>query len=261
MDGSALYVGGVEHRRLHPRPYRLRHAAFWMLLDLGEVETLDRRLWLFSREKLNATSFYVSDHGEQTSEPLLRQVERRLHAEGMTIALGRVRLLCMPRVFGYVFNPLSIYFCEGADERLAAIIYEVRNTFGGRHSYVLPVSPGYDHIVRQDCSKAFYVSPFLDMALDYQFRVLLPGDRVAATVIARNAEGPLLIASLTGRRMPLTDRALFGLLLRIPFLTIKVIVAIHWHALRMWARGFVFHPRPAAPAPAARAGLSRCGRR
>jgi uncharacterized protein len=258
-DRSALYVGAVAHRRLHPRPYRLRHAVFWLLLDLDEIDSLDRRLWLFSKNQFNATSFYVNDHGEQTSEPLRRQVERRLKAEGVVIQLGRVQLLCMPRVFGYGFNPLSIYYCEDADGRLVAIIYEVRNTFGGRHSYVLPVNPCDNHIVRQSCSKAFYVSPFLDMALDYQFRVQLPDNKVAATVIVRDSRGPVLVASLTGRRARLTDRALLAFLLGMPLLTIKVILAIHWHALRMWAGGFVFHSQAANAASVSRGGALRTG--
>lgn len=255
-DRSALYVGSVMHRRLHPQPYRLQHAAFWVLLDLDEIGSLDRRLWFFSRDRFNAISFYARDHGEQSPEPLRQQIECRLRAENLTIEVGTVRLLCMPRVFGYCFNPLSIYFCEDTAGRLAAIIYEVRNTFGGRHSYVLPVDRNDVAVVRQTCAKTFYVSPFLAMALNYQFRILAPHDKVAAVVIARDAQRPVLVASLTGQRVPITDRALLALLLRVPFLTIKVIVAIHWHALRMWMSGFVFHPQAAT----VKAGAARSGR-
>jgi DUF1365 family protein len=126
-----------------------------MLLDLDTIDALDRRLKLFSRGRFNAMSFYDTDHGEQTREPLRAQVERYLHATGITLDGGAIRLLCMPRIFGYGFNPLSIYFCHRADGTLAALLYEVRNTFGERHSYLIPVAPAGGAVVRQSCDKGF----------------------------------------------------------------------------------------------------------
>src|ERR1700728_3293227 len=137
---SALYVGAVTHRRLRPRAHSLRYAAFWMLLDLDELDALDERLRLFSRGRFNAFSFYDSDHGNETREPLRAQIERHLADAGIAFDGGAIRLLCMPRIFGYGFNPLSIYFCQRGDGALAALLYEVRNTFGEPHSYLIPVS-------------------------------------------------------------------------------------------------------------------------
>ena len=246
-EKSALYLGSVIHRRLRPKRHYLRYSAFWMLLDLDEIGELDRRLRLFSRGRFNAMSFFDTDHGEQTREPLRRQVERHLAAAGIALDGGAIRLLCMPRVFGYGFNPLSIYFCHYRDGALAALLYEVRNTFGERHSYLIPVEQ--DHgAIRQSCDKRFYVSPFMDMSMRYAFRVVPPADNVSVVVSAGDAQGATIVASLAGRRAALTDAALLRVLLRMPFLTLKVIAAIHWHALRMWLKGFALRPRPPKPA-------------
>jgi len=244
---SALYLGSVIHRRLRPKRHYLRYAAFWMLLDLDEIGELDRHLRLFSRGRFNAMSFFNTDHGEQTQESLRRQVERHLAAAGIALDGGAIRLLCMPRIFGYGFNPLSIYFCHYGGGALAALLYEVRNTFGERHSYLIPVAQD-DGTIRQSCDKSFYVSPFMDMSVRYAFRVVPPGDKLSVVVSAGDAQGPTIVASLAGRRAALTDAALLRLLLRMPFLTLKVIAAIHWHALLMWLKGFALRPRPPKPA-------------
>jgi uncharacterized protein len=245
--GSALYVGSVAHRRMRPRAHHLRYGAFWMLLDLDAIDALDRRLRLFSRGRFNAMSFYDADHGEQTSEPLRAQVERYLASAGIALDGGAIELLCMPRIFGYGFNPLSIYFCYRADGTLAALLYEVRNTFGEQHSYLIPVPEVDNAVVHQSCDKCFYVSPFMDMDMRYDFRVQLPGDKLSVVVSAGDAQGTTIVASLIGKRADLTDATLLGLLIRMPFLTLKVIGAIHWHALRMWLKGFVLKPRPPKP--------------
>lgn len=247
MTNSALYVGSVVHRRLRPRRHHLRHAAFWLLLDLDEIDQLHRRLRLFSRGRFNAMSFFDTDHGDQTQEPLRQQVERHLRAAGIALDGGAIRLLCMPRIFGYGFNPLSIYFCHHRDGALVALLYEVRNTFGERHSYLIPVAATAGSLIRQSCDKCFYVSPFMDMDLRYHFRVMPPAKIVSVVICASDAQGPTMAASLIGRPAQLSDMALLRLLLRVPFLTLKVIGAIHWHALRMWWKGFALRPRPPMP--------------
>ncbi len=248
MSGtSALYVGEVMHRRLRPKRYRLRHTVFWMLLDLDELDGLDRRLRLFSRNRFNAISFADLDHGEQTAEPLRAQVERHLRTAGIDLTGGAIRLFCMPRIFGFGFNPLSIYFCHHPDGGLAALIYEVRNTFGERHSYLIPVTSAPDGVIRQSCDKALYVSPFIDLAMQYEFRVRPPTDTVSVAITGVDTDGPLIVAALQGRRAPLTDLRLLGILITIPFLTVKVVAAIHWHAAKMWIKGFTLKPRPTRP--------------
>jgi DUF1365 family protein len=153
----------------------------------------------------------------------------------------------MPRVFGYAFNPLSVYICSRSNGVIAAIIYEVRNTFGERHSYLIPVDRPNNGLIFQACRKRFYVSPFLDMDLRYTFRVALPAANVAIAIAVSDDHGPLMIATLAGQRAELTDAAILSILARMPLVTLKVITAIHWHALRMWSAGFAVKPRSAKP--------------
>lgn len=242
---SALYLGSVMHRRITPRPHRLRYRAFWLLIDLDEVDALGP-LRLFSRNRFNLMSFHDSDHGDGR-QPLRAYVERTLAEHAFAWDGGRIALLCMPRILGYVFNPLSIYFCYRRDGSLAALLYEVRNTFGQMHSYLLPVA-AQAPVIRQRCDKAFYVSPFLGMDLTYDFRVVPPSDKVSVVVSAANPRGPVLIASLVGERRALSDRTLALALLTHPLLTLKVIGAIHWEALKIWGKGIRLQPRPPAPA-------------
>lgn len=244
---STLYAGTVMHRRVRPRAHRLRYRVFWMLLDLDEIESLPRRLRLFSHNRFNAVSFFDKDHGDGSGRPLRPQVEAHLKNAGIDIEGGPIKLLCMPRVLGYGFNPLSVYFCHRPDGTLTAILYEVHNTFKQRHSYLIPVDPAADTVIEQQCRKLFYVSPFMDMDMDYAFRVGVPGDRISVAIRAADKDGLLLTAALSGDRQALTDGTLWRLLSIYPLLTFKVIGAIHWHALRLVLKGFRLRPRPSPP--------------
>ena len=154
-------------------------------------------------------------------------------------------LLCYPRLLGYTFNPLSVYFCYRADGELALLIYEVRNTFGDIHPYVLPVLSGEisDAGVRQQQDKLFYVSPFIEMAMRYHFRVLPPGERVQLRILETDREGPLLAATFNGRRRALNTRELLRAFFALPLVTMKIMAAIHWEALRLWLKGARLVPR------------------
>ena len=242
---SALYVGSVMHRRMAPRRHRLRYRAFWLLIDIDEADTLDK-LRLFSRNRFNLISFHESDHGDGGRQRLRAYVERTLAEHAIAWDGSRVALLCMPRILGFVFNPLSIYFCYRHDGSLAALLYEVRNTFGQMHSYLLPVE-AQTPLIQQRCDKVFYVSPFLGMDLTYDFRVAPPSEKVSVVVSVGNANGPLLVASLAGERRALSDRALAFAFLTHPLLTLKVVAAIHWEALKLWWKGVRLQPRPSAP--------------
>jgi len=243
---STLYVGSVMHRRLRPRAHRLRYRVFWMLLDLDEADLLPSRLSLFSHNRFNFVSFYDADHGDGSGSPLRPQIEGHLKEVGIGLDGGAIKLLCMPRIFGYGFNPLGVYFCYGSDSALAAIVYEVHNTFGQRYSYVIPVRRPAA-VVEQHCQKAFYVSPFMDMNLSYQFRVSAPQRHVSVAISVSDRVGVQLVAALTGQQRLLTSAALARLLITHPFLTLKVIGAIHWHAARMLLQGFRPRPRPEPP--------------
>lgn len=235
---SALYGGGVTHRRLRPREHRLNYRVFWLLLDLAEIDDLDRRLRLFSRNRFNLLSFHDRDHGDGSGAALRPQVEAWLARARIDLMGGPIRLLTMPRVLGYVFNPISLYYCHAADGRLAAVVYEVTSTFGVRHAYVIPV-PAEDQAagrIRQGAAKALYVSPFMGMEMDYEFRGHAPGERLDLTIDGLDAEGVLITAALSGERRPLADAALASAVAAIPFLTFKVMAAIHWEALKLWLK-------------------------
>jgi DUF1365 family protein len=159
-----------------------------------------------------------------------------------------VQLLSYPRLLGYTFNPLSAYFCHTADGSLALIIYEVRNTFGDIHAYVLPVQPGEhsDAGIRQEQDKLFYVSPFIEMPMRYHFRVSPPGPTVKLRILETDAEGPMLAATFSGKRCALTSAALLKSFFALPMVTFKIMAAIHWEALRLSIKGARMVPRPAA---------------
>lgn len=243
---SALYTGEVAHVRLRPLRHRLRYRVAQGLFDLDELPELSGRLRLFGHNRAAAFSFHDKDHGDGSGD-LRGWLARELARAGLPGACGRVRVLCMPRMLGFVFNPLSVWFCDDAHGRLAAVVYEVNNTFGGRHAYVLPAAAA-EGPLRQACGKAFHVSPFLPMALTYAFRLSPPEAEVTIAISAEDADGPVLGASFAGRRRPLTDAGLARVLLAFPFMTLKVVAAIHWEALKLWLRGApVFRPDVSRP--------------
>jgi uncharacterized protein len=252
---SALYVGRVTHHRLRPRRHRLAYRTYWFLLDLDDMPALARRLRLFAYNRYNLFSLHDEDHGSGADVPLRTQIEDHLASGGIDVDGGRILLLAMPRLLGYAFNPLSVYFCYGRDGALSALVYEVHNTFQERHSYVIAVDGGRG-AVQQHCAKRFYVSPFLDMDMRYDFSVEAPGDAVRVTVRGSDHDGDIIAATLFGRREPLTDARLLGVFLSHPLLTLKVTIAIHFEALLLWLKGLRLRPRPAAPEPPVTIGRS-----
>lgn len=261
---AALYVGSVSHLRRAPRTHRLRYRIFSVLLDLDRLDEAGRQARLFSRNRFNLYSFHDRDHGARSAVPLREQIDRLLASAGVDLTGGRVALLCMPRILGYVFNPLSVYYCYARDDTLAALVYEVSNTFGQRHTYVIPVAPGTPGAaapatsaardsgdppgIAQSCRKRFHVSPFLGRDMIYRFRVLRPRARLAVRIDASetrvSSEHPILSAAYGARRRDLTDAALARLFVTHPLLTLKVIVGIHWEALLLWRKGSVFRRCP-----------------
>ena len=256
---SALYFSRVMHKRLRPFVHRFDYRVFSLWLDLDDIEPLCRRLRLLSHNRFNLFSFYDRDHGPRDGTALRPWVDGMAARHGIDLTGGTVHLLCFPRVLGYVFNPLSVYFCRTADGRLAAVLYEVRNTFGELHCYFLPVDPAQRDgaPIVQACGKRFYVSPFLPMDARYRFRLGVPGEHLSILIRQAVAEGEILLATMTGRRAALDDRALARAFLTHPLLTWKVIGAIHWQALRLWRRGASPHRRPPPPR-AAVSGADGC---
>jgi DUF1365 family protein len=243
---SALYRGAVVHRRLRPKQHRLRYGIFNLLIDLDELPALARELRFFSHNRFNLFSFHERDHGDGKT-PLWSYIDSELKRFGVDIAGGPIRLLCMPRVLGFVFNPLSVYFCYRPSGELAATLYEVNNTFGERHYYLVPASGNTESVALHRSEKRFHVSPFLPLDLSYRFRIAPPAETAQVSVHVHDGQGLLVTASLSAKRMELTNRALLTTFIAFPLLTLKVVAGIHWEALKLWLKGVEVHNKPAPP--------------
>lgn len=243
---SALYVGHVMHRRTRPRVHRLRYRIFSLLLDLDEIDGLAKRLRLFSRNRFNLFAFHDRDYAAGTREPLRIQIERHLASANINLRGGAIRLLTMPRILGFAFNPLSVYFCHDRDGALLAVLYEVNNTFGERHSYLLPVEQTAG-VIRQGCAKEFHVSPFMGMDMHYAFRLTPPGARLSLAITGSDGAGPIITAVHSAARRPLNDARLLSAFVTHPLLTVKVVGGILWEALKLWAKGVPVRDRPPPP--------------
>ncbi len=245
-ERGAIYRGWVMHRRTQPRRHQFRYRAFWLLIDIDALRDIDDGLRFFSVERFNLFSFRAADYG-LTRAGLRDEIEAELASAGIVLGGGAIRLLTMPRVLGYAFNPISVFYCYRADETLAATIYEVHNTFGERHRYVIAADQRDGNAVRQSSDKSFHVSPFMPMELSYAFRASRPSDTLHLG-ISTSGENHDMHAVMKGERLALTDRALLLLFVTHPLITLKVIGAIHWEALRLWRKRLaVFAHRPTPP--------------
>ncbi len=255
---ALFYVGPVMHARMKPKAHRFSYSVFALLVDLDRLAEANGLSRLFSIGRFNLISFDLKPHGLAKGSPDPRaDVAQALKAAGMHEDPARILLLCYPRVLGFVFNPLSVYFAYAADGRLIGVHYEVRNTFGERHAYVEPVQPGQlsEAGLRQEAEKLFYVSPFMGMKMRYHFRIRPPRERdIALRIHETDAEGPILAATFTGRARAITARSCLALALGLPLMTLKVVAGIHWEALRLWLKGVALVARPVPPPPASHGG-------
>ena len=247
--GSAIYKGSVIHERMRPKRHRLRYDVFTMLIDLEELPSLDKSGLLFGHNRFAVLSFFDRDHGRANGEALRPWVEARLQEVGVEPDGGAIRLLCYPRIFGYVFNPLSVYFCYRLDGALSAIVYEVCNTFGERHAYVIRTPKSSRPVIRQSCEKKMYVSPFMAMDTKYHFRIVPPAEKINIAIRQEDEDGILFAAAFSGKKSPFNRKTLIGCLAAFPLLTVKIITAIHWEAFLLWAKGLKVFPHTPATRP------------
>ncbi len=246
---AKIYFTQVMHRRLFPVRYRFAYRVFSLLLDIDRIEQDAKRLKLLSHNRFNLFSFMDKDHGPRDGSPLRPWVEQALRHHGISLNGGRIMLLCFPRVLGYGFNPLSIYYCYDANETLRAVLCEVKNTFGEQHGYLLHGGgKTLDWPVRDSARKCFHVSPFISMDAEYHFRLSEPAEHLSIGIREYQQGRLMLVAAQTGTGEALSDAGLSRAFLRYPLMTAKIIIMIHWQALKIWLKGGRFHRQPAAPA-------------
>jgi DUF1365 family protein len=249
---SSLCEGWVSHSRSSGPAHGFRYRIFLSLLDLDELPALDRELRLFGHNRWRPISFRDRDHLTASGRGVRADLEETVRAAGHEMPRGRVALLTHCRFLGYVFNPVSFFYCYDGDDRLTLVVAEVNNTYGDRHSYVLPVA---DDSFEWRTKKLMHVSPFFPPdAGTYRWELPPPTEQIHVGVDLTRDGGTALAARLSLKRRLLTDRALASALLLYPFMTVQVIGAIHYEALRLWRKGAPFWERPPYDPELARGG-------
>jgi DUF1365 family protein len=239
---SCIYKGFVTHRRFTPIRHFFSYKTFSILFDLDELGELNKQISFFSLNKFNLFSFYNKDHGERDGSDLKKWVKEIFKKNNLSLNISKIKLLCFPRIFGYVFNPLSVFYCyEG--EKLKAILYEVKNTFNEQHTYIFLVDENSE-IISQNCSKKFYVSPFIEMETFYNFRLNEPDQNLKIFIKqTNNLKEKVLVACQIGKKQVLSSKELLINFFIHPLMTFKIITAIHFEALRLWKKGAIFQKR------------------
>ena len=249
-----LCFGQVRHSRLRPARHDFSYGVYFLRLPLRALEGASFATRLLSRNRFNLLSFHDRDHGDG-KRPLLEWVDALLRAHGVDDADGEIWLQTFPRVLGYVFNPVSFWFCHRRDGELRAVLCEVNNTFGERHYYLLDAGGAMPYGTLLKARKVFHVSPFCAIEGDYRFRFMraLRGteanlkEHTVARVDHFDASGPLLLTSIAGVSEPLSDKGIARAFLCYPLMTFGVIVRIHWQALRLWLKRVPFFSKPSPP--------------
>ena len=238
LKNSKIYNGKVIHRRFKPKKHYFKYRVFSLLLDLDDLEEINNKIAMFSYNKFNIISFFDKDHGARDGTPLKNWVQKNLENIGIDDKKIKIKILCYPRILGYVFNPLSVIFIYNKDNKVISIFYEVKNTFGEQHTYIFKTQD--TKIIRNSCSKKFHVSPFIEMECNYKFRVSKPSDKISIIIDQSDKEGKLLFASQDGDVKNFSNKNLLISFILHPLMTFKVIVAIHYEAFKLWIKGIKF---------------------
>lgn len=255
-EAAVLYSMRVMHARRVAPLYRFVYKIFSVLFDIDRLDELQARLRWFSHNRFNIFSLYDKDYGGSQTLGLRRWAEGVCASQGIALAGGRIRLLTQPRMFGWAFNPANFWYCEHADGTLRAVIAEVHNTFGERHSYLLssasaaggasaglPLS--YGQVLEKE--KCFHVSPLFDLQGRYFFSFTEPGEKMAVQLKETREGVPLIDTAMAGQATPFTDAEIFRQVFAMPVQALKVLAGIHWQALKIWLRGARFHKKPTPP--------------
>ena len=239
MINSAIYNGQVIHKRFKPKVHYFRYNVFSLLIDLSELEAIDKEISFFSLNKFNLISFFEKDHGERDGSSLINWVNKNLEKNNIPIQDIKIKILCYPRILGFVFNPLSVFYVYNLQNKLISILYEVKNTFGEQHTYIFKITKD-ENLVQNKCAKKFHVSPFIEMDCNYFFRLLKPGDKISVIIDQYDKEDKILFASQDGIRTDFNSKELIKSYLKHPLMTFKIIIAIHYEAFKLWLKGIKF---------------------
>jgi hypothetical protein len=239
IKNSLIYTGTVIHKRFKPKKHSFKYKVFSLLIDLSELKILDKSLKLFSYNKFNIISFYDKDHGSRDGSSLKTWVIDNLKKNNIQTDDIQIKLLCYPRIFGYVFNPLSVFYVYDKNLDLITILYEVKNTFGEQHTYIFK-SDKQQNLIQHVCKKKFHVSPFIEMNCVYFFRLLKPGNKISVIIDQNDEGGKILFASQDGIKNELNNKTLIKIYLKHPLMTFKIILAIHYEAFKLWIKGIKF---------------------
>lgn len=242
---SCIYAGQVRHTRSRPVLHQFRYRLFMMYLDLDELPTLFRGRWFWSASRPALARFRRSDHLGTPDQPLADAVRDLVEARAGKRPQGPIRLLTNLAYFGHCFNPVSFYYCFAADgETVEFIVAEVNNTpWGERDTYVLACD-GLRGAWRFGPAKKMHVSPFMSMDVAYDWVLSAPGERLSVFMAGSEHDERFFEAGMTMQKKPITAAALAGVLLKFPLLTIKIIVAIYWQALRLWLKRCPVYDHP-----------------
>ena len=236
---SSIYNGTVIHKRFKPKTHFFKYNVFSLFIDLSELKDLDKNIKFFSFNRFNLISFFEKDHGDRDGSSLVEWVKKNLVQNNIHSKDIKIKLLCYPRIFGYVFNPLSVFFIYDSNDRLISILYEVKNTFGEQHTYIFKVDQDAK-LFQHSCSKKFHVSPFIEMNCNYFFRILKPGEKISVIIDQYQIDEKILYASQDGKRADFNTKELLKSYLKHPFMTFKIISAIHFEAFKLWTKGIKF---------------------
>ena len=236
---SSIYNGTVIHKRFKPKIHYFKYKVFSLLIDLSELEYLSKKIKFFSHNRFNLVSFYEKDHGNRDGSSLIMWVKKNLEDNNIDSKNIKVKLLCYPRILGYVFNPLSVFYIYSENEKLISILYEVKNTFGEQHTYIFKVEND-QNLYQHNCSKKFHVSPFIEMNCKYFFRLLKPGEKISVIIDQYQTDEKILYASQDGKRVDFNSKELIKSYLKHPLMTFKIIIAIHFEAFKLWSKGIKF---------------------
>ena len=234
IKNSKIYTGKVIHKRFKPKEHYFKYNVFSLLIDLNELDQINKDIKFFSYNKFNIISFYDKDHGDRDGSSIKLWVKKNLKSIGIMTEDISIKLLCYPRIFGYVFNPLSTYFIYNKNSELISIFYEVKNTFGEQHTYIFKAQD--EKTVQNKCKKKFYVSPFIEMDCEYHFKTLNPREQLSVVINQNDKDGKLLFASQDGISKDFNNKNLILSYLTHPLMTFKIIGAIHYEAFKLWAK-------------------------